>query len=268
MIPGSTVSGLWLARRLHVWRCCVLLVTGALACKGGGTGRAGPLVVRAAVAANFAAAQSELAQRFERETGVKVETSLGATGTLYAQIVSGAPFDVFLAADTLRPARLEVQGLAVPGTRFTYAAGRLVLFAPRWDTVGPGNVALTRHPVEHVAIADPRTAPYGVAARQVLERWGLWETFDGRTVRGENVGQAFQFVASGAATVGVVALSQVTDRPPEQYWIIPQDLHSPLRQDAVLLREGEGKTAARRYLAFLKTEEARRSMASFGYEHP
>ena len=230
---------------------------------GGSSGGTG-----AAVAANFAAAQQQLASRFEASTGVRVETSLGATGALYTQITSGAPYDVFLAADTARPAHLEADGHAVVGTRFTYAVGRLVLFAPSWDPVRSGDVELATRTFQHLAIANPRTAPYGTAARVALERWGLWEGLQDRIVRGENVGQAFQYVASGAAEVGFVALSQVVDGDAGGYWTVPAELHPRLRQDAVLLRHGERNAAARRFLEYLRTEEASEVMTAFGYERP
>lgn len=224
--------------------------------------------IRAAVAANFAAPQQELARRFESATGIAVETSLGSTGQLYAQISNGAPYDVFLAADGERPRQLELARLAVPRTRFTYAVGRLALYAPQWDSLPAGAAALGTRTYLHLAIADPLTAPYGAAAREVLQHWQLWDRLRGRIVRGANVGQVLQFVQSGAAEVGFVAVSQLMSEDPRSYWIVPQQLHDPIRQDAVLLQHGARKPAARRYLEFLQSDQGFEVLAAFGYERP
>jgi molybdate transport system substrate-binding protein len=245
---------------------CVCL--GASSCSSGDNSNDARHIVRVAVAANFAAAQEELARRFQANSGIEVETSLGSSGQLYAQIINGAPYDVFLSADVARPDRLEHDGQTVPGTRFTYAVGRLVLYAPGWGLTDSVEMKLRDRPFQHLAIADPRIAPYGVAARQVLERWGLWDGLQTRLVQGESVGQAFQFVDAGAAELGFVALSQVIARREREYWIVPRELHRPLRQDAVLLRTGEPNTGARGFLQFLKSEEGQRIIARFGYALP
>jgi molybdate transport system substrate-binding protein len=225
-------------------------------------------VVRAAVAGNFAAPQRALARRFRETSGIRVETSIGSTGQLYAQIANGAPYDVFLAADTIRPHRLEAEGLAVPGSRFTYAVGRVVLYAPGWDSIGSGRLALRTRAFQHLAIANPETAPYGTAARAVLMEWGLWDSMLPRVVRAENVAQAFQFVESGAAEVGIVALSQVTDRNPEHYAVLPNGLYPPIQQDAVLLRPGEDHPGAQAFLSFLRSDAGRQVIARYGYQRP
>lgn len=221
--------------------------------------------VRVAVATNFAEVQTELAHRFEERTGVRIRASTGASGQLYAQIVNGAPFDVFLSADAERPARLEREGWAVPGTRFTYAEGRLALYGPGLDSVRAGGADLREGGFTRLAIANPRTAPYGVAAEQVLSRLGVDAEARSRVVQGENIGQTYQFVRSGAAELGFVALSQVLDEPRHRYWVVPADHHDPIAQDAVLLREGAGNPAAREYLAFLRSGEAREVIEAAGY---
>ena len=169
--------------------------------------------VLVAVAANFSRTHAELSRRFEARTGVRVEVSVGSTGQLYAQIANGAPFDVFLAADRLRPRLLEEAELILPGTRFTYATGRLALFGPGLDPVRVDGLDLTDPRVVNVALANPRSAPYGAAAAAVLDRLGLTPLLTPRLVRGESVSQVLQFVRSGAAELGFVALAQVIDEP-------------------------------------------------------
>lgn len=222
--------------------------------------------VDVAVAANFIGVQKELASRFTGATGIQIRTSVGSTGQLYAQISNGAPFDIFLAADTVRPVRLEQAGLTVAGTRFVYAWGRLVLYGPGLDSVRAGGEDLRTGDYEHVAIANPRTAPYGAAAEQVLARLGLTRRVSPRLVIAENVAQAYQFVASGSAELGFVALSQVIHAPARAYWIVPASDHEPIRQDAVLLKHGADNPGARRYLAFLRSTAARNLIHSFGYD--
>lgn len=225
-------------------------------------------IVRVAVAANFAAAHEELARRFQVHSGVEVETSVGSTGQLYAQIMNGAPYDVFLSADVARPDRLESDDRIVPGTRFTYAVGQLVLYASGLRLADSPELTLRERSFQHLAIANPRIAPYGAAARQVLERWGLWDELQTRLVQGESVGQAFQFVESGAAELGFVALSQVTAKRQGKYWIVPREFYQPLRQDAVLLRTGERSSEARAFLEFLRSEEGQQIITHFGYALP
>ncbi|HET9982190.1 MAG TPA: molybdate ABC transporter substrate-binding protein [Longimicrobiales bacterium] len=242
------------------------LALAAVAVSGGARG-AQRGVVHVAVAANFAGVQELLAQRFTRATGYEVRASAGSTGQLYAQARNGAPFDVFLSADAERPRRLELDGLAVPGSRFTYAAGRLALYAPSLDTVR-GAPELRARRWRHLAIADPKTAPYGAAAQEVLRRLGLAAAVADRLVRGENIGQTLQFVRSGAAELGFVAYSQVLGEPARRYWLVPRSLHAPVMQDAALLRAGAANPAARAYLRFLRGDEARRIIESHGYDTP
>jgi len=223
-------------------------------------------VVHVAVAANFVAAHERLASIFTAGTGHEVVTSAGASGQLYAQIRNGAPHDVFLSADAERPRRLEEDGIAKPGNRFTYAVGRLVLYGPALDSVRSFGVDLRDPRHRRVAVANPRTAPYGQAASQVLERLGLTQRVAGRLVRGENVTQAYQFVRSGAAELGFVAFSQVVGEPSRSYWLVPADYHDAIVQDAVLLSRGELNPAALAFVEFLKGEVARGVIESFGYD--
>jgi molybdate transport system substrate-binding protein len=227
--------------------------------------------LRVAVAANFMAPMQRLATAFERDTGHRVELAFGSTGRLYAQIRNGAPFDVLLAADEETPARLEKDGLAVAGTRQTYAVGRLVLWSLQPGRVDAQGEVLRRGgsaAQDHLAIADPKLAPYGRAALQTLESLGLSQLWLPRLVRGESIAQAHQFVASGNAALGLVAMSQVMGGGPLQgsAWVVPAHLHAPIRQDAVLLKRGQGKPAAAAFLAYLKTESARSIVRRAGYE--
>ena len=222
----------------------------------------GPL--RVAVASNFAAPAAELARAFEqRHPGAKVELSVGASGKLYAQIANGAPFDVFLSADVERPQKLEAEGHAVSGSRVHYALGRLVLVGLGMKAGVNGPSALEKADFKHLSIANPRTAPYGVAAQQVLTKLGLWERLEPRLVRGENVTQAYQFVTSGGAELGLVALSLVlTEKSPR--WEVPPALHEPLRQDAVLLARTKHPLADD-FMAFLESAAAKTTIRASGY---
>lgn len=229
--------------------------------------------VRVAVAANFASPLKALAAIFEKETGHKLVVSTGATGKLYAQIKSGAPFDVFLAADDETPVRLEKEGAAVAGSRFTYATGKLVLWSAQAGTVDAQGEVLKNGSFKHLAIAAPKLAPYGAAAIQTLTQLGLMDRLQARLVQGESIGQTYSFVASGNAELGFVALSQVYGNgegsgkiTKGSGWIVPAHLHSPLRQDAVLLARASHNPAASALLAFLKTDKNRTVIRSFGYE--
>lgn len=222
--------------------------------------------VHVAVATNFAKTARALAGTFAAETGHRAIVSDGSTGKLYAQIVHGAPFQVFLAADVERPRRLEAEGRAVAGTRFAYALGRLVLWSPDAARV-LGADALAGDDFRYLAIANPDLAPYGAAARELLEQLGLWERLQRRLVRGEDVGQTFQFVATGNAELGLVALSQVSGRGGSQ-WIVPSDRYAPIEQQAVLLEPGRSEPAAHAFLDFLRGESARAQIERAGYRVP
>jgi molybdate transport system substrate-binding protein len=224
--------------------------------------------IRVAVASNFADAAKEIAGRFEQKSGHEVVLVLGSTGKHYAQIKNGAPFEAFLAADARRPALLEEEGAAQPGTRFTYALGTLVLWSPKADYVDAGGAVLRKGGFRHLALANPKLAPYGKAAQEVMEGIGLWQALQSRMVRGENIGQTFQFVKSGNAELGFVAWSQIR-RPDEpatgSWWEIPQRLYSPIEQQAVLL---DDNPVARDFLAFVRAEEGREIIRTYGYGTP
>ena len=220
--------------------------------------------VRAAVAANFTAAAREIATAFEDATGDTALLSFGSTGQLYAQIVQGAPFEVFLAADQERPERAERDGFAVPGSRRTYAVGRLVLFSTEAERIkGPG--ALRDPDLSRVALANPALAPYGRAALEVVRSLGLEAVLRDRQVIGTNVSQAHQFVRTGNAEVGFLALSQVALSAGGSRWLVPEDLHAPIRQQAVLLEAGRDNPAAARFLDFLGSETSREILRRHGY---
>jgi len=224
--------------------------------------------VRIAVAANFTDATRKLAPLFEQATGHTARVSYGSTGKLYAQIENGAPFDVFLAADTDRPARAEAEGLAVSGSRFIYARGRLVLWSATPAAFDNGETFLKQGVFAHLAIANPATAPYGLAARQVMEHLGLWQTLQPRLVRGDSIAQTFQFVVSGNAVAGFVAGSQIRAWPGTAGtgWTVPADYHDPVDQAAVLLVRGENNPAALAFLDFLRRDSTRALIERFGYD--
>lgn len=225
--------------------------------------------VSVAVAANFAAPMQRLAATFEKDTGHKATVAIGSTGKFYAQIKNGAPFQVLLSADDDTPARLEREGLGVAGTRFTYAIGRLVLWSRQPGLVDDKGDVLRSGKFERIALADPKLAPYGAAAVQVLMGRGLMSSLAPKFVQGENIAQTYQFVATGNAELGFVAMAQVyADGKLTQgsAWMVPASLHTPIRQDAVLLNAGKGNTAAAALMAYLRTDKARAIIRSFGYE--
>jgi len=227
--------------------------------------------VHVAVAANFAVPLKALAADFEKSTGHKLLLSAGASGKLYAQIKSGAPFDVFLSADDETPARLEKEGAAVAGSRFTYAIGKLALWSANPAMVDAQGRVLASGNFKHLALASPSLAPYGAAAVQTLKRLGLLEALKSRIVQGESIGQTYSFVATGNAELGFVALSQIFENGriiKGSAWIVPTDLYQPLRQDAVLLLPGRDNAATKAFLTFLKTDASRTVLRSFGYETP
>jgi molybdate transport system substrate-binding protein len=224
--------------------------------------------IRIAVASNFRPAMEVIARQFAARTGHEVTLIFGSTGRQYAQIRHGAPFDAFFAADSQRPKQLEKDGAAVQGTRFTYAVGKLVLWSPVAGYVNASGDVLKAGDFKHLAIASPELAPYGLAAQQVLQASGLWESLSSRLVRGENIAQAFQFVDSGSAELGFVAYSQISQpgKPLKgSYWDIPHSLYSPIEQQAVLLRDSE---PARDFLRFVQSLEAKKIIGTFGYLAP
>jgi molybdate transport system substrate-binding protein len=222
--------------------------------------------VRLAVAANFTDVSHVIVPLFEQQSGHTAKVSFGSTGKLYAQIVHGAPFDLFLAADEAQPRRLEEEGRAVAGSRFTYARGRLVLWSAKPELFTDGEDFLRRGDFRRLAIANPNTAPYGAAAQQLLQRLGVWEALSAKLVRGESIAQAFQFTATGNAELGLVAASQVKAwSQPGSLWPIPETMHQPITQQAVLLRRGEQNVAALAFMQFLQGSEARTIIQDHGY---
>ena len=235
--------------------------------------------VQVAAAANLAAPVRKIAAAFQRDTGHAAVVALGSTGKFHAQIRNGAPFDVLLAADAETPRRLEAEGLARPGTRFTYAVGRLVLWSAQPGVVDANADVLRQPPRGILAIADPRVAPYGAAAVETLKKLGVLAAWERHFAHAENIAQAYQFAASGNAPIAFVALSQVTAPPPNpppagegpriargSAWIVPANLHAPIRQDAVLLNAGAANPAATAFLAYLRSDAARAVLRASGYE--
>ena len=214
--------------------------------------------VRVAVAANFLTTLNEIITNFQTDTGHTVVVSSGSSGKLYAQIQNGAPFELFFSADVKRPQLLEEEGLAVKGSRFVYSVGRLTLWSPDSNVVnGDGQAVLSKASFEHLAIANPKTAPYGMAAEQTLKKLGLWESLKDRMVQGENIGQTFQFVYSKNAQLGFVALSQVLDpkiNGSGSRWDVPASFHDPLEQEVVLLMTGQNHSGAKAFLEYVKGE--------------
>lgn len=222
-----------------------------------------------AVATNFIEVAHKLESAFEATGEHELIMTSGSTGKLFAQIVQGAPFDIFLAADAERPARLEELDFGISGARFTYATGRLVLWSPDTQLIsGNGRTALESEQINALAIANPELAPYGQAARQALTSLGLWTALQDKIVMGENVGQTFSFVATRNAELGFVGLSQVTSERNEQpgsHWEVPDELHEPIRQEAILLKHGADNTAAIDFLAFLRSATAQALIRASGY---
>jgi molybdate transport system substrate-binding protein len=225
--------------------------------------------VQVAVAANFSAPARQIAQDFEKETGHQAVLAFGATGKFYAQIRNGAPFEVLLAADDETPAKLEKEGAALAGTRYTYAIGRLVLWSAKAGFVDDKGEVLTLGGFRHLALANPRHAPYGAAAVEALTALKQLDAIQPKFVQAENIAQAHQFVASGNAELGFIALSQVMKDGKlgaGSAWVVPANLHQPIRQDAVMLDKGRGKAAAEAWLKFLRSEKARAVIRGYGYE--
>jgi molybdate transport system substrate-binding protein len=221
--------------------------------------------LKIAVATNFINAMDALVERFEQTTGHTVLVSSGSTGAHYAQIRNGAPFDAFFAADSERPRLLEAEGLAVPGSRFLYAVGRVALWSARAGYVDEAGAVLETGGFRHLAIANPELAPYGAAARDLLIARGLWDRLEPRLVTGQDIGQTYSFVQTGNAELGFVAWAQLKQPAAAivgSYWLVPESLHRPIEQEAVLLRD---VAAARELLAFVKSPEAREIVRSFGY---
>jgi molybdate transport system substrate-binding protein len=217
-----------------------------------------------AFAANFTEPAKEIAQLFQSKTGDRAILSFGATGQFYTQITQAAPFQVFLSADQSTPKKLVDEGLGVAESLFTYAVGKLVLFSTN-ATIVTGEQTLRDGKFNKIAIADPATAPYGTAAVEVMKALSVYDALASKIVQGSNIAQTFQFVETGNAELGFVALSQVIEKRGGSRWIVPANLYSPIRQDAVLLRSGADSQAAKAFLAFMKGPEAAKVIEKFGY---
>lgn len=224
--------------------------------------------VKVAVAANFTQPAQEIAARFKARTGHDARLSFGSSGQFYAQIANGAPFEVLLSADRERPEKAEAEGLAVTGSRYTYAVGRLVLYSRTPGLVDGRGAVLKTGRFEKIAIADPKTAPYGLAAVEAMRKLGVYGVLAPKFVQGASITQAYQFVDTGAAELGFVALSQVAGVTGGSRWTVPAALHAPIDQQAVLLKTGAGNPAARAFMGFLRSAEARAIVRRYGYEAP
>ncbi|MBW8305489.1 MAG: molybdate ABC transporter substrate-binding protein [Thiobacillus sp.] len=225
--------------------------------------------VQVAVAANFSAPMQRIAADFEHATGHQAKLAFGSTGKFYAQIRHGAPFDVLLAADDETPAKLEKEEMAVAGSRFTYSIGRLALWSAKPGYVDDKGDVLKQGAFKHLAIASPKLAPYGAAAVETLNRLGLQAALQPKFVQGENIAQTFQFVSTGNAELGFVALSQVIEGGKLKRgsaWVVPPNLHAPIRQDAVVLARGRDNPAALALMKYLKQDQARAIIKAYGYD--
>ncbi len=220
--------------------------------------------VKVAVAANFTEAAKDIGAAFEKATGHKAVFSFGSTGQLYTQITQGAPFEVFLAADQARPKKAVDEGLAVPESLFTYATGRIVLFSKDKDLV-KGADTLKQAGFDKIAIANPVTAPYGAAAVEAMKKLGVYEALKPKIVQGNNIAQTYQFVETGNAEIGFVALSQVANHDEGSRWIVPDSAYRAIAQDAVLLKTGAGNEAAAAFVKFLRSDDAKAVKQKYGY---
>lgn len=252
-------------RKLNLLAAVCALLLGSVA----GSVSAGE--VNAAVAANFTAPVQQIVEQFQKETGHTVKLSFGSSGKFYAQIKEGAPFDVFLAADEKNPKLLEQDGLAVADSRFVYALGKLVLWSAKPGFVDDKGAVLGAGNYGKIAYADPKLAPYGLAAQEALQKMNLWDKVQSKLVTGESIAQTYQFAASGNAELAFIALSQITKDgkiTEGSWWIVPADMHSPIKQAAVQLTAAKDKAAAQAFLKFLKSEKAVAIIRSFGYGLP
>jgi molybdate transport system substrate-binding protein len=227
---------------------------------------AGELI--AAVAANFTAPAQQIVELFQKDTGHTVKLSFGSSGKFYSQIKDGAPFDVFLAADEKNPKLLEAEGLAVKGTGFVYALGKLVLWSAKPGFVDDKGAVLGKEDFIKLAYADPKLAPYGLAAQETLQKLKLWDKVQSKLVTGESITQTYQFAATGNADLAFIALSQITKDgkvTEGSWWIVPADMYNPIRQAAIQLTAAKDKVAAQAFLKYLKSEKALAIISSFGY---
>ncbi len=252
-------------RRLRLLALALVLPAPGVA-SGIAPGTAHAAAVQVAVAANFTEPARELAERFQRSTGHKAVLTFGSSGQFAAQIANGAPFEVFLSADVERPQKLEADGFAVPGSRFTYATGRLVLWSRDPRRVDRRGQVLSGGGFDKLAVADPKVAPYGLAAVETLRGLGLYDRLRPRLVQGSSITQTYQFVSTGAAELGFVALSQAVAQKGGSRWLVPASLHSPIEQQAVVLKIGARNPAATAFAGYLKSPDARAVIRKYGYE--
>jgi molybdate transport system substrate-binding protein len=223
--------------------------------------------IHAAVAANFTSPFKALAASFEQTSGHTVIASFGATGKFYSQITQGAPFDIFFAADRKTPEKLVTEGHAVNDSLYTYAFGKLVLWSPDPAKVDAEGKVLEKGEFAHLAIANPKTAPYGAAAEQALGKMGLADTLKGKIAQGESITQAYQFAVTGNAELAFIAFSQLKDSGSAQgsHWLVPADLYDPIEQAAVVLKKAEGSAAVKAFVEFMRGDEAKKVIESYGY---
>lgn len=244
--------------------CCLTLYLAIIGVTFSNTGNAATATI--AVASNFSAAAKQLRTEFNKHSEHTIKLSFGSTGKLYAQIMHGAPFDALLSADQARPNNLLANGLAVTGSEFTYAVGQLILYSNN-ETYDLSNGTLLKSPkLKRIAIANPKTAPYGAAALETLQALGVKSVLESKLIQGNSIAQTFQFSFTGNADVGFIALSQVVDRPKANFWLVPQTLYSPLQQGAVLLTRGKNNKAAQEFLLFLNSTQAKEMIKNFGYQ--
>ncbi len=253
------------AHHLNVWGFVAALLLGTAA----SSADAGE--INAAVAANFTAPVQQIVALFQKESGDTVKLSFGSSGQFYSQIKEGAPFDVFLSADEKTPKLLEQEGLAVANSDFVYAIGKLVVWSAKPGFVDNQGTVLSKGGYNKLAYADPKLAPYGLAAQETLQKMNLWDKVQGKLVTGESIAQTYQYAATGNADLAFIALSQISKGgkvTEGSWWIVPPQMYNPIRQSAVLLAGAKDKAAARSFLDFLKSKEAAAIIRSFGYELP
>lgn len=222
-------------------------------------------VLNLAVASNFIQPARELSAEFEEQSGHSVKLIVGSTGKHFAQIQNGAPFDLFLSADEATPQRLIELHLAEEGTSFTYAIGKLALWSPGQHIEKVGIKILKNADFRFLSIANPKLAPYGEAARQLIDKKELWGDLKGKVVKGENINQTYRFVSTGNAQAGLVAYSQVRNEPSTSVWLPPQNLYEPIKQNAVIIRV---TSASRHFAQFLQTTTAENIIRKYGYDLP
>jgi molybdate transport system substrate-binding protein len=246
----------------------VLLYTVSVLCLSLAMSSSHAATTLVAVASNFTKPMTDIATAFEKATCHSANLSFGSSGKFVAQLENGAPFEVFLSADDKNPKELEQDGFAVSGSQFTYAVGKLVLWSATSGLVDDQGEVLSTGAFKHLALADPKLAPYGAAAVEVLQKLGLFNTVQPLFVQGENIAQTQQFISTSNAELGFVALSQVIENgkiATGSGWIIPDNLHSPILQDAVLLKKGAENPAALALLKFLKSPQAQAIIRQYGY---